>query len=116
MSATGRRGGTDATDASSKITVEVYGEDGEWFVADGHVPLDAFLAAARAEAESLQYDLDPDEPFEREPRHRWMRPILRSDCDTDDEFSWKNDEGWHQWTDDPGEPGAEPVTILLVPT
>lgn len=101
---------------SDSITVEVYGEDGEWFVADGHVPLDAFLTAAVAEARALDYEVDPDEPVEQPPRHRWMRPVLRSDCDSDDEFSWKNDEGWHLWTDDPTEPQATAITVVRWPT
>lgn len=94
--------------ASVAIPIESFGEDGEWLVAFGHVDLDAFRVAAEAEATSLYGE--PTE-LETEPRHRWMRPILRSDCESDDEFAWKDADGWHLWTDDPAESGAEPITV-----
>lgn len=100
---------TGASGASAPIAVESFGEDGEWLVAFGHHNLAAFLAAAEAEATSLYGE--PQE-IAAEPRHRWMRPILRSDCADDDEFAWKEAEGWHMWTDNPTEPGAEPMTVV----
>lgn len=94
------------------MTIDVlsFGEDGEYLLAEGHHDLAAFMDAAKREAKSLYMDLDEDD-FPA-PRHRWMRPWLRSDSDTDEDFDWRQSEDWHKFTDDPSEPDAVAITVM----
>lgn len=37
-------------------------------------------------------------------------------ADSDEDFAWKDADGWNLWTDDPTEPQAAPVTVAGVGT
>ena len=95
---------------SDVIDVLPFGEEGEYLVAMGHHDLDAFRVAALKAADD--FDMGHNEDSLPDGKHRWMRPILRSDCDSDETYAWRKADDWQMWTDDPTEDGAVPITIV----
>lgn len=96
------------------IKVEYWGDGGEWFVTPGHVNLDAFDAACVRQLLTDDPSMDDDDLALRGPAtHRFWRLANLHDCKGNAaELNWKRAEGWRQFTDDPTEEGAEPVTVM----
>lgn len=82
------------------VTVDFYGQDGEYAIAEGHVDQAAFLAAVSKQASIALDDLDPDGV-----QHRYWRPA------TPDDGLEPFEEGWMYWGDVAATEGA-PVTVL----
>lgn len=88
-----------------------FGEDSQWLACPGHVDIAQFTKCAISLAKELDYEVD--DGLGEEPRHVWMRPAVRSDFTSDEEFAQAEAEDWHQWGGVTAEtPGAVPWTLV----
>lgn len=86
--------------AAGHMTVDFYGQDGEYAIADGHVDHAVFLTAVSRQASIPLDELDPEEI-----EHRYWRPA------TPDDGLEPFEDGWMFWGDVSASEGT-PVTVL----
>jgi hypothetical protein len=72
-------------------TIEIldFGEDGDWYAAEGHHDLTAFMTAVGEYLRELFGDYADDvSTWSDEAKHTWYRPVLLEDCR-------KDVDAWH---------------------